>query len=1026
MRKDFISILMVAMMLSMLLGFLIFNSDNSASDTVYIEGHITSDTTWDSTKSPIFIEGNVTVNYGVNLTIEPGVEVKFNGFYNLYIEGNLSAIGNESNMITFTSNKSLPEMRDWESVQVNKTGYAEIKYCNITYANYGISISGSSLENKVLNSHISDNWMGVYIYDSSNNTVKNNNISDNYNHGTFLSYSSGNFIQENYMSNNGKLSIGNGLHLHYSSYNTILNNDIWENKYRGIYLFWSNSNEMRYNRIYSNPYDGIYITQSEDNEIRNNNISLNGYNGNHPGINLTSSTQNNRIFHNTLLDNAKQAYDGTNNSNNWDDGYPSGGNYWSDYIGIDIKRGEKQDVPGSDGIGDMAYVIDNNSQDNCPLMNKSRNIAPYLIALISPYNNSIIKAGTIIDLHILVLEYTDVSYSINGTGNFTLDEPWDINTTGWSDGGNRIDVYVNDTSGNVNSSWFFFMVDSTKPIIELISPLNNTVLRAGEIIDLSISDANIKSAHYYLNGDQEQDLLFPYDINTSLWPDGTFSLEIQAEDVVGNVNFTLYVFILDSSPPAISLSFPVSSSFIKPGNHINFSISDEHLNTSSISYYVNSLGPQSFTTSYLIDTIDWEDKNYTIEVNAADILGNSISKSFNITIDSIPPSVSLLYPLNNSVIRSGTLLNFSVFDDNPVYFRYSFNLMGYVYLPTPYEINTSSEADGNCTVNVNVTDYAGNYNLCWYNFTIDSSAPVISLLSPSNNSFIRAGTEIAFEIFDLNLGYANYSIDDGEYQNLLPSLKINTTGWLEGIHNIEVIAVDLVGNNKSVDYIFNIDNSPPKVISTSPKNNAENVALNSSIIIKFNDVMDKDSVKNALSISPFINVTLSWSVDNLSLKITPLSNLSNETIYTIIISTSAKDIAGNGLENDFVLKFNTGASQKLDWLILLFTALLVIILICIILVSFMYVRAKRASEEEAEEDEEKDEFEIEPKEELERGKFEEEKDEFEIEEKEEEEIKGDEPQKEHEKKKPRKVKKETAPKEELKREKPRKVKKKKE
>ncbi len=923
-------ILMVTIILSTLLAFFIVNSDTSISGTTYGEEHITSPITWNELGSPYYIEGNVTVDYGVNLTIEPGVEVKFNGFYNLYIEGNLSAIGNVSDMIRFTSNKSSPGVRDWESVQINETGYAEIKYCNITYANYGISMSESKRGNDIKNNQISKNYNGIFLSYSSNSNITNNDISNN---------------------------TWNGLHLHFSSDNTIMDNDIRDNNRRGIYLFWSGSNKMRYNRIYSNLYDGIYITQSSDNEVRNNNISLNGYLENYSGINLTSSTQNNRIFHNTIINNSRQAYDGTNNSNQWDDGYPTGGNYWSDYIGVDNKRGENQDVPGPDGLGDSPYIIDSDSIDLYPLMNKARDIAPYLVALISPLNNSVIREGTTIDLHILIQDFDEVNYSINGTGNFTLDDPWDFNASGWSEGYNRIDVYVNDTSGNVNSSWFSFIFDSTKPIIELISPLNNSVINAGEIINISISDPYIKSAHYYVNSGLEQDLLFPYDIDTSLWPDDNYSLEIRAEDVVGNVNSTLYVFTLDSSPPVISLSFPTNNSYIKPGTLMNFSISDEHLDTSSISYYVNGQGPQSFSTPYFIDTIDWDDENYIIEVNAADILGNSFSKSFNITTDSIPPSVILNHPLNHSVIKNSTALNFSVFDANPFYFRYSLNFGNILTLLPPYDIDISSESDGNYTVNVNVTDYAGNSNLSWYNITIDSTEPVIILIFPSNNSSIIAGTEITFDIVDPNLSHANYSINDGEYQNLIPSLKINTTGWPDGIYNIEVFALDSIGNNKSVSYVINIDNSPPKVIYTSPKNNDEDVAVASIIIIKFNELMDIESVINALSISPIINFNLSWSLDNQSIRITPISSLANDTIYTIVISTSAKDIAGNGLENNFVLKFNTGKSQELDWLINVFAALLVIILVCIILVSLMYLRARRSSEEE--EAEEKDEFDLE-------------------------------------------------------------------
>jgi nitrous oxidase accessory protein NosD len=54
--------------------------------------------------------------------------------------------------------------------------------------------------------------------------------------------------------------------------------------------------------------------------------------------------------------------------NTWDDGYPSGGNYWSNYTGIDEYSGPSQNETGSDGIGDTPYVIDENNTDRYPLM----------------------------------------------------------------------------------------------------------------------------------------------------------------------------------------------------------------------------------------------------------------------------------------------------------------------------------------------------------------------------------------------------------------------------------------------------------------------------------------------------------------------------------------------------------------------------------------------------------------------------------------------------------------------------------
>jgi hypothetical protein len=53
----------------------------------------------------------------------------------------------------------------------------------------------------------------------------------------------------------------------------------------------------------------------------------------------------------------------------WDDGYPSGGNYWSDCGWLDIKNGPYQNQTGSDGLGDNNYTIDGSNRDFYPLKN---------------------------------------------------------------------------------------------------------------------------------------------------------------------------------------------------------------------------------------------------------------------------------------------------------------------------------------------------------------------------------------------------------------------------------------------------------------------------------------------------------------------------------------------------------------------------------------------------------------------------------------------------------------------------------
>jgi parallel beta-helix repeat protein len=83
-------------------------------------------------------------------------------------------------------------------------------------------------------------------------------------------------------------------------------------------------------------------------------------------INLTESSTGNVIYHNNFDCNTYQAIISTPGQNIWDDGYPSGGNYWSDYK---IRYPNANEIDTS-RIWDTQYVIDANNIDHYPLMNR--------------------------------------------------------------------------------------------------------------------------------------------------------------------------------------------------------------------------------------------------------------------------------------------------------------------------------------------------------------------------------------------------------------------------------------------------------------------------------------------------------------------------------------------------------------------------------------------------------------------------------------------------------------------------------
>jgi len=150
-----------------------------------------------------------------------------------------------------------------------------------------------------------------------------------------------------------------GISLYQSSNNTVSGNSMTTNAI-GIDSQESSHNIISGNNVTNNER-GICLGSSSNNSVVENNIT-----DNYRGIWLSSSSSNG-IYHNNFVNNTYQI-DTTGSTNDWDDGYPSGGNYWSDYNGTDFYSGHYQNMTRSDGIGDTPYLIDVSNQDNYPLM----------------------------------------------------------------------------------------------------------------------------------------------------------------------------------------------------------------------------------------------------------------------------------------------------------------------------------------------------------------------------------------------------------------------------------------------------------------------------------------------------------------------------------------------------------------------------------------------------------------------------------------------------------------------------------
>jgi methionine-rich copper-binding protein CopC len=284
--------------------------------------------------------------------------------------------------------------------------------------------------------------------------------------------------------------------------------------------------------------------------------------------------------------------------------------------------------------------------------------------------------------------------------------------------------------------------------------------------------------------------------------------------------------------------------------------------------------------------------------------GYNMSTAFE--VDNTPPAIMLDSPVNGSLIQNVTDIMLTVTDDNLALVTYSINGAAPINLTAPFDIDTADWPDGNYTFVVNATDAANNMATATYVFTLDSTMPRIILNSPENESRITSGIPIDFTITDVYLTTVNYSIDGGAAQNFTTDFIVDTTGWTEGTHTVTVNALDEAGNLATETFEFTVDDTDPTVVSVVPADDAEDVALDTTIVITFSEAMNNLSVQVGFTISPgIVGPTYSWNTDGRVVTITWPADLAQNTEYTITVGVEAMDVAGNGLVSVFTSSFTT-------------------------------------------------------------------------------------------------------------------------
>ncbi|MCK4455226.1 MAG: right-handed parallel beta-helix repeat-containing protein, partial [Thermoplasmata archaeon] len=211
---------------------------------------------------------------------------------------------------------------------------------------------------------------GITLYNASNGALERVKLTNNVDDIEILRSSNISVCDSNFWGNTtvGQVELADhGVFAAWSDNITISGNR-YRAYYQGaIWVTGYSTNITITDNIIWDSLIGMDLVQGiSDVVVRNNTLVNNNW-----GIIVALGPHDLLLYHN-IFSNTQQVMDVMGPENSWDNGYPSGGNYWSDYLGVDNCSGPNQDIcPDPDGIGDTPYVIDIDSQDRYPLISPS-------------------------------------------------------------------------------------------------------------------------------------------------------------------------------------------------------------------------------------------------------------------------------------------------------------------------------------------------------------------------------------------------------------------------------------------------------------------------------------------------------------------------------------------------------------------------------------------------------------------------------------------------------------------------------
>ncbi len=242
-----------------------------------------------------------------------------------------------------------------------------------------------------------------------------------------------------------------------------------------------------------------------------------------------------------------------------------------------------------------------------------------IVRILSP-NNTTYTMESVPFTFTVIKPTSWIGYSLDGQANVTITG----NTTlpPLSDGPYCVEVYANDTDGNMWSEKICFTVDITPPAISILSPQNITYPTSSVSLNFTVSEPT-DWIGYSLDRQENVTILG----NTTLigLPEGPHCVEVYANDTYGHMGSNKVCLTVDTTPPEASFSYSPETPIVNATLCFNASASYDP--EGQVVSFEWDFGDGTGGTEAIVYHTYTELGNYTVALAIKDKAGNTDTKT---------------------------------------------------------------------------------------------------------------------------------------------------------------------------------------------------------------------------------------------------------------------------------------------------------------------------------------------------------------------------------------------------------------